>query len=124
MLFWSLSPEQTIYIFGTMQTRTNNNNALDHHMICLSLKNMMTNRRDPLDWTLNTSDIGNKDYKRKAETFWLYSKNKKNIYPNQTKWWGMAKQYIQGTTKDVCIDFKEKQTKLLVDYRAKTFSRV
>ena len=30
----------------------------------------------------------------------------------------MAKQYIQGITKDFCIDFKQKQTELLVEYRA------
>ena len=30
----------------------------------------------------------------------------------------MAKQYIQGITKDFCLDFKQKQNELLVEYRA------
>ena len=30
----------------------------------------------------------------------------------------MAKLYIQGITKDFCIDFKQNQTELLVEYRA------
>ena len=30
----------------------------------------------------------------------------------------MAKLYIQGITKDFCIDFKQNQTDLLVEYRA------
>ena len=44
-------------------------------------------------------------------------KQEKQIY-HQTKWWDMAKLYIQGITKDFCIDFKEKQTELLLQYRA------
>ena len=44
-------------------------------------------------------------------------KQEKQIY-HQTKWWDLAKLYIQGITKDFCIDFKEKQTELLIQYRA------
>ena len=52
------------------------------------------------------------------ETFWQHWQNKKNSYPDQTKWSEMAKLYIQGITKDFCIDFKEKQTELPLEYRA------
>ena len=34
----------------------------------------------------------------------------------------MAKLYIQGVTKDFCIEFKQKQTEFLVQYRAETDS--
>ena len=78
----------------------------------------MTNKTGPSYWKLNTSILENKAYKQKIETFWQHWKNKKNSYPDQTKWWDMAKLYIQGITKDFCIDFKEKQTELLVEYRA------
>ena len=94
------------------------NKLSDHHMITLSLKNITTNKRGPSYWKLNTSILENKDYKQKIETFWINWKNKKNIYPDQTKWWDMAKQYIQGITKDFCIDFKQNQNELLVEYRA------
>ena len=48
-------------------------------------------------------------------------KQEKQIY-HQTKWWDLAKLYIQGITKDFCIDFKEKQTELLLQYKAVTGS--
>ena len=83
-------------------------------MICLSLKNI-TNKRGPSYWKLNTSILENKAYKQKIGTFWQHWQNKKNSYPDQTKWSDMARLYIQGMTKDFCIDFKEKQTELLVD---------
>ena len=67
------------------------NNILDHHMICLSLKNITTNKKGPLYWKLNTSILENKDYKQKIEVFWLHWKNKENSYPDQTKWWDIAK---------------------------------
>ena len=89
----------------------------DHHMISLSLKNITTNKRGPSYWKLNTSILQNKEYKQKIETFWLHWKNKKNIYPDQTKWWDMAKIYIQGITKDFCIDLKQKEAELLIEYR-------
>ena len=94
------------------------NNISDHSMICLSLKNITTNKRGPSYWKLNTSILQNKEYKQKIETFWQHWQNKKNRYPDQTKWWDMAKIYIQGITKDFCIDYKEKQTELLLQYRA------
>ena len=78
----------------------------------------MTNKRGPSYWKLNTSFLENKDYKQKIETFWVHWKNRKNIYPDQTKGWNMAKQNIQGITKDFCIDFEPKQTEHLVGYRA------
>ena len=34
----------------------------------------------------------------------------------------MAKLYIQGVTKDFCIEFKQKQTEFLVQYGAETDS--
>ena len=50
-------------------------------------------------------------------------KNKKtNSYPNQTRGWDMARLYIQGITKDFCIEFKQKQIEFLVQYRAETDS--
>ena len=61
------------------------NNISDHHMICLSLKNITTNKRRPSYWKLNTSILENKAYKQKIETFWQHWKNKKNSYPDQTK---------------------------------------
>ena len=67
------------------------NNILDHHMICLSLNNITTNKRGPSYWKLNTSILENKDYKQKIEVFWLHWKNKKNSYPDQTKCWDIAK---------------------------------
>ena len=94
------------------------NNISDHSMICLSLKNITTNKRGPSYWKLNTSIQQNKEYRQKIETFWQHWQNKKNRYPDQTKWWDMAKIYIQGITKDFCIDYKEKQTELLLQYRA------
>ena len=60
--------------------------------------------------------------KQKIESFWQRGKNKKNSYPDQTKGWDMAKLYIQGVTKDFCIEFKQKQTEFLVQYRAETDS--
>ena len=93
------------------------NTLSDHHMISLSLKNITTNKRGPSYWKLNTSILHNKEYKQKIETFWLHWKNKKNIYPDQTKWWDMAKIYIQGITKDFCIDLKQKEAELLIEYR-------
>ena len=124
-IFWTLSSELTVFVFGEMQKNPFSirsdiisNNVSDHHMICLSLKNITTNKRGPSYWKLNTSILENKAYKQKIETFWQHWKNKKNSYPDQTKWWDIAKLYIQGITKDFCIDFKEKQTELLVEYRA------
>ena len=50
-------------------------------------------------------------------------KNKKtNSYPDQTRGWDMARLYIQGITKDFCIEFKQKQIEFLVQYRAETDS--
>ena len=94
------------------------NNISDHSMICLSWKNITTNKRGPSYWKLNTSILQNKGYKQKIETFWQHWQNKKNRYPDQTKWWDMAKFYIEGITNDFSIDFKEKQTELLLQYRA------
>ena len=94
------------------------NNISDRHLICLSLKNITAHKRGPSYWKLNTSILGNKTHKQKIETFWQHWKNKKNTYPNQTKWWDMAKLYIQVITKHFCIDFKQNQTELLVGYRA------
>ena len=56
---------------------------------------------------LNASILENKAYKQKIETFWQHWKNKKDSYPDQTKWWDMAKFYIQVITKD----YKEKLKK-------------
>ena len=52
------------------------------------------------------------------ETFWIHWKNKKNIYPDETKRWHMAKIYIQCINKYFCIDLKQKETDLLIEYRA------
>ena len=82
------------------------NNVSDHHMISLSLKNITTNKRGPSYLKLNTSILENKDYKQEIEVFWLHWKNS---YPDQTKWWDMAKLYIQGITKDFCVEFKQKR---------------
>ena len=67
------------------------NNISDHHIICLSLKNVTTNKGGPSYWKLKTSVLENKDCKQKIEVFWLHWKNKKNSYPDQTKWWDIAK---------------------------------
>ena len=75
-------------------------------MISLSLKNIKTNKRGPSYLKLNTSILENKDYKQEIEVFWLHWKNS---YPDQTKWWDMAKLYIQGITKDFCVEFKQKR---------------
>ena len=91
-------------------------------MISLSLKNITTNKGGPSYWKLNTSILQNKEYKQKIETFWLHWKNKKNIYPDQTKWWDMAKIYTQGIPKDFCIDLEQQETKLLREYRAEIHS--
>ena len=42
----------------------------------------------------------------------------KNIYPDQIKWWDMTKIYIQGITKYFCMENKQKETELLMEYRA------
>ena len=115
----------TVFIFGAMRKKNFSirsditpTNISDHHMICLSLKNITTNKRGPSYWKLNTRILVSKAYKQKIENFWQHWKNKKNSYPDETKWWDMAKLYIQGITKDFCIDFKQNQTELLVEYRA------
>ena len=78
----------------------------------------MTNKTGPSYWKLNTSILENKAYKQKRETFWHRWKNKKNSYPDQTKWWDMTKLYMEGTTKDFCIDIKQNQREILIEYRA------
>ena len=82
-------------------------NISDHRMICLSLKNITTKKRGPSYWKLDARILENKAYKQKIETFWQHWKNKKDSYPDQTKWWDMAKFYIQVITKD----YKEKLKK-------------
>ena len=72
----------------------------------------MTNQRGHSYWKLKIEKI--LKILTKIESFCQHWKNMKNIYPNQSKWWDMAKHYIQGITKDFCIEFKEKQTELLV----------
>ena len=94
------------------------NNMSDYHMIYLLLKNIMMNKRGPSYCKLNTSILEYKDYEQKLEAFWLHWRSKKNSYPEQTKWLDMAKLYIQGITKDFCVDFKQKETELLVEYKA------
>ena len=94
------------------------NNMSDYHMIYLLLKNIMMNKRGPSYCKLNTSILEYKDYKQKLEAFWLHWRSKKNSYPEQTKWLDIAKLYIQGITKDFCVDFKQKETELLVEYKA------
>ena len=74
------------------------------------VEKITTNKKGPSYWKLNTSILENKAYKQKIETFWQHWRNKKNSYLDQTKWWDMAKLYIQGITKDFCIDLK-KETK-------------
>ena len=44
----------------------------DHRMVCLSLKNITTNKRGPSYWKLNTSILQNNGYKQKIETFWQH----------------------------------------------------
>ena len=88
------------------------NTLSDHHIISLSLVNITTKKRGSSYWKLNTSVLQNKEYKQKIETFWLHWKNKKNIYPDQTKWWDMAELYIQEISKDVSVDLKQKETEV------------
>ena len=54
----------------------------------------------------------------KIETFWSHWKSKKNSFPEETNQWDLAKLYIQCITKDLCVDFMQKQIQLLAHYRA------
>ena len=82
------------------------------------MKNITTNKRGPSHWKLNASILQNKDNKQEIENLWPHWKNKKNIYPDETKWWDMTKIYIQSIANNFCIDLKQKETKLLIEYRA------
>ena len=94
------------------------NTLSDRDIIRFSLKNITTNKRGPSYWKLNASILQNKDNKQEIENLWPHWKNKKNIYPDKTKWWDMTKIYIQSIANDFCIDLKQKETELLIEYRA------
>ena len=45
------------------------NTLSEHHLTCLSLKNITINKTGPSYWKLNTSILENKAYKQKIESF-------------------------------------------------------
>ena len=68
------------------------NTLSEHHLTCLSLKNITINKTGPSYWKLNTSILENKAYKQKIESFCQHWQNMENNYLDQTKWWHMAKR--------------------------------
>ena len=68
------------------------NTLSEHHLTCLSLKNITRNKTGPSYWKLNTSILENKAYKQKIESFCQHWQNMENNYLDQTKWWHMAKR--------------------------------
>ena len=68
------------------------NTLSEHHLTCLSLKNITINKTGPSYWKLNTSILENKAYKQKIESFCQHWQNRENNYLDQTKWWHMAKR--------------------------------
>ena len=68
------------------------NTLSEHHLTCLSLKNITINKTGPSYWKLNTSILENKAYKQKIKSFCQHWQNMENNYLDQTKWWHMAKR--------------------------------
>ena len=68
------------------------NTLSEHHLTCLSLKNITINKTGPSYWKLNTSILENKAYKQKIESFCQHWQNMEKNYLNQTKSWDMAKR--------------------------------
>ena len=68
------------------------NTLSEHHLTCLSLKNITINKTGPSYWKSNTSILENKAYKQKIESFCQHWQNMENNYLDQTKWWHMAKR--------------------------------
>ena len=52
----------------------------------------------------------NKDYKNKISSFWKSWQQRKQNYKDPTIRWHKVKKFIQGITKDFCIELKTKKT--------------
>ena len=100
----------------------------DHRMIKISFHQKKEKKRGPSYWKLNASIFENKDYKNRISFFWHRWQERKKNYEDPTIWWDNRKKFIQGITKDICIELKETEknyyTKCNWNYKASIHKRI